>query len=149
MKNMVFRKVLYGISILALIGTIGGSILLPYLGNWYLNSRSLGNVSVATLIFIYTTIVPFLLILFSVIKLSKNLMKDNSFLRENLNALKIISICSFIDFIIYLIGTIFIFKNLVCFVLTFATLMVFIISYVIKELIKNGIEIKDENDLTI
>lgn len=51
--------------------------------------------------------------------------------------------------ILALIGTIFIFKNLVCFVLTFATLMVFIISYVIKELIKNGIEIKDENDLTI
>lgn len=149
MKNMVFRKVLYGISILALIGTIGGSILLPYLANYYLSSRSLDNVSIATLIFIYTTIVPFLLILCSVIKLSKNLMKDDSFLRENLNELKVITICSFVDFIIYLIGTTFIFKNLVCFVLTFATLMVFIISYVIKELIKNGIEIKEENDLTI
>ena len=52
-------------------------------------------------------------------------------------------------FIIYLSGTLFIFRNLVCFVLSFATLMVFVLSFTIRELIKNGIEIKEEIDLTI
>ena len=149
MKNMFFRKILYGISVLALLLTLIGTIILPSLGNWY--SRYIGTnvVNIETLVFIYATIIPFLAILLSVIKLSKNLLNDKGFSRDNLKSLKIISIGSLIEFIIYLIGTVFIFRNLVCFVLTCATLMVFIMSYVIKELISNGIELQDENDLTI
>ena len=149
MKNMFFRKILYGISVLALLLTLLGIIILPSLGNWY--SRYIGTnvVNIETLVFIYATIIPFLAILLSVIKLSKNLLNDKGFSRDNLKSLKIISLGSLIEFIIYLIGTVFIFRNLVCFVLTCATLMVFMMSYVIKELISNGIELKDENDLTI
>lgn len=149
MKNMFFRKILYGISVLALLLTLLGIIILPSLGNWY--SRYIGTnvVNIETLVFIYATIIPFLAILLSVIKLSKNLLNDKGFSRDNLKSLKIIILGSLIEFIIYLIGTVFIFRNLVCFVLTCATLMVFMMSYVIKELISNGIELKDENDLTI
>lgn len=149
MKNMFFRKILYGISVLALLLTLLGIIILPSLGNWY--SRYIGTnvVNIETLVFIYATIIPFLAILLSVIKLSKNLLNDKGFSRDNLKSLKIISIGSLIEFIIYLIGTVFIFRNLVCFVLTCATFMVFMMSYVIKELISNGIELQDENDLTI
>ncbi|MDU2673443.1 MAG: DUF2975 domain-containing protein [Clostridium sp.] len=143
MKNMFFRKILYGISVLALLLTLLGIIILPSLGNWY--SRYIGTnvVNIETLVFIYATIIPFLAILLSVIKLSKNLLNDKGFSRDNLKSLKIISIGSLIEFIIYLIGTVFIFRNLVCFVLTCATLMVFMMSYVIKELISNGIELQD------
>ena len=149
MENMFFRKFLYMISVLALLVTVVGSAILPNLANWYSGYIGDGIVSIETLIFIYATIIPFLAILISVIKLSKNLLKCKGFSRDNLKSLKIISIGALIDFIIYLIGTVFIFKNLVCFVLTFATLMVFVMSYVIKELISSGIELQDENDLTI
>jgi len=50
---------------------------------------------------------------------------------------------------VYLVGTLFIYRNLLCFILTIATMMVFIISSVVMELIKNGIELKEEIDLTI
>lgn len=149
MKNMFFRKVLYGISILALILTVAGVVVLPYLANWYSGYIGGEKVKVGNLLFIYATIVPFLAILLSVMKLSKNLLNGKSFSIDNLKSLKVISIGAFVDFIIYLVGTLFIFRNLVCFVLTFATLMVFVMSYVIKELINNGIELQDENDLTI
>ena len=149
MKNMFFRKVLYGISILALLLTVIGVVILPYLANWYSGYTGGEGVATETFVFIYATIIPFLAILLSVIKLSKNLLNDKGFSRDNLKSLKIISIGALIDFIIYLIGTTFIFRNLVCFVLSCATLMVFIMSYVIKELISNGIELQDENDLTI
>ena len=149
MKNMFFRKVLYGVAILALVLTLIGAAILPYLADWYLGYISSKEATVGTLVFIYATVVPFLAILFSVIKLSKNLLNGKSFSRDNLKSLNVISIAAFIDFMVYLIGTIFIFKNLVCFVLSFATLMVFIMSYVIKELINNGIQLQDENDLTI
>ena len=113
MKNMFFRKILYGISVLALLLTLLGIIILPSLGNWY--SRYIGTnvVNIETLVFIYATIIPFLAILLSVIKLSKNLLNDKGFSRDNLKSLKIISIGSLI------------------------------------ELISNGIELQDENDLTI
>lgn len=149
MKNMGFRKMLYVISIISFIATILMSVALPYVANWYLNAVNGGKVSIGTLVFIYLTIIPFLVILFSVIKLCRNLAKDNSFSEENLHGLKVIGICAFIDFIIYLAGTVFIFRNLVCFVLSFATLMVFVLSFAIRELIKNGIEIKEEINLTI
>lgn len=149
MRNMFFRKILYGISVLSLILTALGGVTLPSLANWYSKYTDVGIVKMEALMFIYATMVPFIVILFSVIKLSKNLLKCKSFSKDNLRSLNIISICSFIDFIIYLIGTIFIFRNLACFILTFATLMVFLMSYIIKELINNGIELQDENDLTI
>lgn len=149
MKNIFFRKFLYGISVVALLLTLLGAIMLPSLANLYSRYIGANVVNIKTLGFIYTTTIPFLAILLSVIKLSKNLLNDKGFSRDNLKSLKVISIGALIDFIIYLIGTTFIFRNLVCFVLSCATLMVFIMSYVIKELISNGIELKDENDLTI
>jgi len=94
-------------------------------------------------------IISVLLILISVMKLSGKLLKGSPFCKESIKDLKIISICSFIAFIVYLIGSVFIYKNLICVIITFATMMVFIISSVVRELINNGIELQEENDLTI
>ncbi len=82
-------------------------------------------------------------------KLSGKLLKGSPFCKESIKSLKVISICSFIAFVTYLAGTIFLYKNLICIVITFATMMVFIISSVVRELINNGIELQEENDLTI
>ncbi|GEM_PF-353444 len=151
MKNMLFRKILYIVSVLSVVITIIAGATLPNIVNWYL-----GNISTAGLdigggikIFLYITYIPFLLILISVMKLSGKLLKGSPFCKESIKSLKVISICSFIAFVTYLAGTIFLYKNLICIVITFATMMVFIISSVVRELINNGIELQEENDLTI
>jgi len=151
LKNMLFRKLLYIISVLSVVITIIAGAILPNIVNWYLsNISSIGlEIGGSVKVFLYITYIPFLLILISVMKLSGKLLKGSPFCKESIKDLKIISICSFIAFIVYLIGSVFIYKNLICVIITFATMMVFIISSVVRELINNGIELQEENDLTI
>ncbi len=150
MKNMLFRKILYIVSVLSVVITIIAGATLPNIVNWYLSNISTAGLDIGGIkIFLYITYIPFLLILISVMKLSGKLLKGSPFCKESIKSLKVISICSFIAFVTYLAGTIFIYKNLICMVITFATMMVFIISSVVRELINNGIELQEENELTI
>jgi len=144
---MLFRKILYIISVLSVVITIIAGATLPNIVNWYLSNISTAGLDIGggIKIFLYITYIPFLLILISVMKLSGKLLKGSPFCKESIKSLKVISICSFT----YLAGTIFLYKNLICMVITFATMMVFIISSVVRELINNGIELQEENDLTI
>ncbi|WP_346940300.1 DUF2975 domain-containing protein [uncultured Clostridium sp.] len=148
---MLFRKILYIASVLSVVITIIAGATLPNIVNWYLSNISNAGLDIGggVKIFLYITYIPFLLILISVMKLSGKLLKGSPFCKDSINALKMISICAFIAFVTYLAGTIFIYKNLICIVITFATMMVFIISSVVRELINNGIELQEENDLTI
>lgn len=149
LKNMLFRKGLYFLSIVAIGVSIVLLFVLPSLVQWY--SENLATVTMVkeVIIFLYLTLIPLIFILMAVNRLSYGLLNDNCFTNKNLKHLNIITTCALIDFIIYFIGTIFIFKTAVCFVLTLATLLVATLSWVIKELITNGIEIKEEIDLTI
>ena len=149
MKNMLFKRTLYFLSILSIAMTFVIMATLPMLINWYKGIVVIEEPTSAILIIGYITAIPFIMILFSVMKLSKSLLKGNCFCKESLNELKVISLCSLIDFFIYFIVTIFVFQRLATLIVTIAALMVFIISSVIKELISNGIELKEENDLTI
>lgn len=147
---MLFRKILYIVSVLSVVITIIAGATLPNIVNWYLGNISTAGLDIGGIkIFLYITYIPFLLILISVMKLSGKLLKGSPFCKESIKSLKVISICSFIAFVTYLAGTIFLYKNLICIVITFATMMVFIISSVVRELINNGIELQEENDLTI
>jgi len=147
---MLFRKILYIVSVLSVVITIIAGATLPNIVNWYLSNISTAGLDIGGIkIFLYITYIPFLLILISVMKLSGKLLKGSPFCKESIKSLKVISICSFIAFVTYLAGTIFIYKNLICMVITFATMMVFIISSVVRELINNGIELQEENELTI
>nr|WP_243280502.1 DUF2975 domain-containing protein [Clostridium sp. 1001271B_151109_B4] len=99
--------------------------------------------------FLFITIIPFLLLLIEVMKLSKSLLNDTYLNKATLKRLKKISIYSLIEFFIYIVAVIFMYHNLVFIVVTIATLMIFMITSVIRELIVKGIELKEENDLTI
>ena len=99
--------------------------------------------------FLFITAIPFILLLIEVMKLSKSLLNDTYLNKETLKRLKRISIYSLIEFFIYLANIIFMYRNLVFVVVIIATLMVFMITSVIRELIVKGIELKEENDLTI
>ena len=149
MKNNIFRKILYIISVLAVCITGVGSIWIPSITKWYyLNFTTIEEPRFIST-FLFITVIPFLLLLIEVMKLSKSLLNDTYLNINTLKRLKRISIYSVTEFIIYLIAIIFIYHNLVFIVVTIATLMVFMITSVIRELIVKGIELKEEIDLTI
>lgn len=149
MKNNIFRKILYMLSVLAVCITGIGGVCIPWITRWYYLNFTTIEVPRFISTFLFITVIPFLLLLIEVMKLSKSLLNDTYLNIYTLKRLKRISIYSVIEFFIYLIGIIFIYRNLVFIVVTIATLMVFMITSVIRELIVKGIELKEEIDLTI
>ena len=149
MKNNIFRKMLYIISVLSIYITVIGGISIPWITKlYYLNFTNLEEPRFMST-FLFITAIPFILLLIEVMKLSKSLLNDTYLNKETLKRLKRISIYSLIEFFIYLANIIFMYRNLVFVVVIIATLMVFMITSVIRELIVKGIELKEENDLTI
>lgn len=149
MKNNIFRKMLYIISVLSVCIAVVGGVSIAWLTKlYYLNFTNL-EVPRFMSTFLFITAIPFILLLIEVMKLSKNLLNDTYLNKETLKGLKRISVYSLVEFFVYLIGIIFMYRNLAFVVVTIATLMIFIITSVIRELIVKGIELKEENDLTI
>ena len=149
MKNNIFRKMLYIISVLSICITVIGGISIPWITKlYYLNFTNLEEPRFMST-FLFITAIPFILLLIEVMKLSKSLLNDTCLNKETLKRLKRITIYSLIEFFIYLANIIFMYRNLVFVVVIIATLMVFMITSVIRELIVKGIELKEENDLTI
>lgn len=149
MKKSTFRKVLYIMSVIAICITVVGGMCIQWLTKWYYISFTNMEIPKYISTFLFITIIPFLLLLIEVMKLSKSLLNDTYLNKETLKRLKKISIYSLIEFLIYIVAVIFMYHNLVFIVVTIATLMVFMITSVIRELIVKGIELKEENDLTI
>ena len=147
--NNIFRKMLYIISVLSICITVIGGISIPWITKlYYLNFTNLEEPRFMST-FLFITAIPFILLLIEVMKLSKSLLNDTYLNKETLKRLKRITIYSLIEFFIYLANIIFMYRNLVFVVVIIATLMVFMITSVIRELIVKGIELKEENDLTI
>lgn len=136
-------------SILAVCITVTGGICIPWITKWYYLNFTTVEVPRFMSTFLFITVIPFLLLVVEVMKLSKNLLNDTYLNIDTLKRLKRISIYSLIEFFIYLIAIIFMYHDLVFIVVTIATLMVFMITSVIRELISKGIELKEEIDLTI
>ena len=136
-------------SILAVCITVAGGICIPWITKWYYLNFTTVEVPRFMSTFLFITVIPFLLLLIDVMKLSKNLLNDTYLNIDTLKRLKRISIYSLMEFFIYLIAIIFMYHDLVFIVVTIATLMVFMITSVIRELISKGIELKEEIDLTI
>ena len=136
-------------SILAVCITVAGGIFIPWITKWYYLNFTTVEVPRFMSTFLFITVIPFLLLLIDVMKLSKNLLNDTYLNIDTLKRLKRISIYSLMEFFIYLIAIIFMYHDLVFIVVTIATLMVFMITSVIRELISKGIELKEEIDLTM
>jgi hypothetical protein len=100
-------------------------------------------------IFMYVTAVPFFVLLMKMKKLCKNLLKNEPFTISSIKALNMISICAFSDFVLYTIGTISILKNLLSLTLMVAAFMIGLVSLLFSHLVKDAMEIKEENDYTI
>lgn len=147
-----FRGFLYGLSIMCVGLVVIASVFLPKVVEWYFNNylavnTGLNKFEVVT--FLYIAAIPFLFIGLSVVKLSKRLLHGKVFNWESIKSLKIIATCAFVDFVVFFVGAFFIYRNLVCIVIMLGTLLVFIITSIVRELIESGIELQEDVDLTI
>jgi hypothetical protein len=100
-------------------------------------------------IFLYLTAIPFFVLLVMVKKLCKNVLQNQVFSVSTVKLLNVISICAFVDFLLYTIGTFIILRNLFSLTLMVAAFMIGLVSLILSQLIKLAIAIKEENDLTI
>ena len=123
-------------------------ITLPFLLNIYMEWFNPVLKYVPTLIILYASGIPALIIVYKFIRIFNTLKKDNPFIMENVKPLDVISICSLIISIEYIIGMFFIVS-----VFEIIIIAVFIIvwlgGYILSELLRKAIEYKEENELTI
>lgn len=143
MKKLSFKQGLYILAWITFISCMIVVILLPHIVSLYLPNQVFEIV-----LFIYLTLIPFFPLLWSVIKMSDMLKEDKPFSNLSLVQLKRISICAFIDCLLYIGGALY-FKQFIYVLMIFVTLLVSLISVIISELVKNGIVLKEENELTI
>ena len=104
MKNNIFRKMLYIISVLSICITVIGGISIPWITKlYYLNFTNLEEPRFMST-FLFITAIPFILLLIEVMKLSKSLLNDTYLNIDTLKRLKRISIYSLMEFFIYIIA---------------------------------------------
>jgi len=77
------------------------------------------------------------------------MVKNDSFCESSVSALGIIRLCAFIDFLLFLICSIFLYTNLLPVIIMLAACLVTLIAAVLRQLIKTGIALKEEIELTI
>ena len=121
---------------------------LPYFLQKYVeltNSQIEYYPSLATL---YVSGIPALIIVYQFIKIFHTLGEDNPFQKSNVKSLKIISICSFIITIEYMISIFFI-KSVFSIVIIGVFAIAWLGGYILSELLKKAIDYKEENELTI
>lgn len=109
------------------------------------------------LVGLYLTAIPFYLSLYQGLKLLLYIERKNAFSEITVTSLGHIKICAMTIIILYVIGIILLaLQNalhpgiaLVGAVIIFATLVISFFSAVLQELLRNALEIKVENDLTV
>jgi len=146
-KNSLSNIIEICLKILLVIGTLV-IIFLPYLLKAYVQIFNPILDYNAALIILYVSGIPALIIVYKFIKIFGTLRQDNPFILENVQYLNVISICSLIIAIEYIIGLFFIIS-----VFEIILIAVFIIAwlgaYILSELLRKAVEYKEENELTI
>ncbi len=147
-KSKWFPNLLFALTITAIVCGLGAGVSLPWILRAYLDFIHVSVNMKWMLLLLYTTYFPFMVIWAAVFRLCRNLANDRPFCENSILNLKLISACSFFDFIIFIAGT-FIYMRMAFFILAGAALMIAVISAIIRELVIRGIELREEVDLTI
>ena len=109
------------------------------------------------LIGVYITLIPFYIALYQSLKLLDHIQHDNAFSHSSVLTLKRIKYCAVVISILYLIGMVaLLFQKglhpglaLIGLTIGFASAAISVFGAVLEKLLKNALEIKSENDLTI
>ena len=146
-KKSLSNFIEIGLKIIFVVGIII-YLTLPILLNKYVEIFNPILNYTAALVVLYISGIPALIIIYAFIKMFETLKNDNPFVRENVTYLKIVSVCSLLISIIYIVGMFFIVS-----IFEIVAIAIFIIAflgtYVLAELLRRAIEYKEENDLTI
>ncbi|RWS44960.1 DUF2975 domain-containing protein [Bacillus mycoides] len=147
--------ILIGIPVLALC-----IFLVPNIGNYAAELYpDIAYIKYLILINLYATVVPFYFALYQAFKLVSYIDKGNAFSKLSVRALKKIKHCAVTISILYVVGMplfylvaerddapgIIIFGML----LIFASMVIAVFAAVLQRLLKDAIDIKSENDLTV
>ena len=101
-----------------------------------------------TLAILYASGIPALVIIYQFIKIFHTLKEDNPFNMENVKHFKVISTCSFIIMLEYMVGIFFI-TSVFAIVIIGVFAVVWLGCYILAELLKKAVEYKEEIELTI
>lgn len=150
MKKYFWIKFTNSLIVLFIILMIIVLIVLPFLVDKYalLTGTQIQN-PIFIKVFLYLTAMPFTILLLEARKLCGNIIRLNPFCKNSITELNIISICAFIDFLLYAVSTFIILKNLLSLTIMVAAFMVGLTSLILSQLVAVAMEIKQENDLTI
>ncbi|WP_242273748.1 DUF2975 domain-containing protein [Bacillus cereus group sp. BfR-BA-01310] len=147
--------ILIGIPVLALC-----IFLVPKIGNYAAELYpDIASIKYLVLINLYATVIPFYLALYQAFKLVSFIDKNNAFSKLSVRALKKIKYCAVTISILYVVGmplfyivaeradapSIIILGML----LIFASMVIAVFAAVLQRLLKDAIDIKSENDLTV
>lgn len=101
-----------------------------------------------SLAILYASGIPALMIVYRFIKIFHTLKEDNPFNMENVKNLKVISNCSLLIMLEYMVGIFFI-TSVFAIVIIGVFAVVWLGCYILAELLKKAIDYKEENELTI
>lgn len=154
--STIFLKVvvfLIGIAVLALC-----IFLLPLIANELAEDFSAYSVY-PVIIGWYATAIPFFFALYQTLRLLSHIDNNKAFSDLSVNALKYIKYCAITMSILYATGMPFLYHIadvedapgiiLLGMIITSAPIVIAVFAAVLQKLLKNAIEIKSENDLTV
>ncbi|MED1410698.1 MULTISPECIES: DUF2975 domain-containing protein [Bacillus] len=152
LKTAIF---LIGIPILALC-----IFLVPKIGNYAAELYpDIASIKYLVLINLYATVIPFYLALYQAFKLVSFIDKNNAFSKLSVRALKKIKYCAVTISILYVVGMPLFYLVaeradapsiiILGMLLIFASMVIAVFAAVLQRLLKDAIDIKSENDLTV
>ncbi|MBK5505867.1 DUF2975 domain-containing protein [Bacillus sp. TH12] len=157
-RSTLFLKtaiILIGIPVLALC-----IFLVPNIGNYAAELYpDIAYIKYLILINLYATVVPFYFALYQAFKLVSFIDKGNAFSKLSVRALKKIKQCAVTISILYVVGMPLFYLMaerddapgiiILGMLLIFASMVIAVFAAVLQRLLKDAIDIKSENDLTV
>lgn len=144
-----------------LVGTIVFSLcvfFLPWLANDTANMYpEFAFLQYPVLLGLYVTTIPFFIALYQALKILKLIDHEAAFSESSVNILNFIKYCAITISILYVIGSILLMSQnalhpgiaIVGFIIIFASVVIAVFVGVLQKLLRNALDIKSENDLTV
>lgn len=132
--------------------------LLPWLSNYTVNMYpEFAHLQYPILIGVYLTVIPFFIALYEAVRLLRLIERGEAFSELAVFSLGRIKSSAIAIFILYIVGMIYLMTQsalhpsiaIVGLVIVFATVVIYVFTTVLRELLKSALDIKNENDLTI
>lgn len=152
-KSVLISKILCYVIFVFLIASI---FLIPTVVSLYSSSTDASSavqsriidsdIQTDACVVLYVSVIPAFIADFYLLKLLRNIKKEEIFIRQNVRCLRILAWCCFAVGVIFTAGG---FYFSTAFVIAFAAYFFFLIIHVIKNVFDAAVVLKEENDYTI